>query len=175
MLLNLLKVFGLMLAIGSLTFGGGYAIVGVLQAYVVDKLHWMSLSEFNIGLVIGQVTPGPLSTMVAYLGYKLVGVIGAVVATIGLLLPSFVCSVSIAGVYNKVKNADWVPAVTKGLSLAIVALLAGALWGLAKSAIFDPWTVIIAAVTFYFTGPKKKDPLVPFLVAAVVGMILYHK
>lgn len=74
-MLQLLKLFGLMFGIGSLTFGGGYAIVGVLQNYLVDKLHWMTLSEFTSGLVIGQVTPGPLSTMVAYVGYKVWGII----------------------------------------------------------------------------------------------------
>lgn len=171
---QLIKLFGLMLGIGALTFGGGYAIVGVLQNYLVDKLHWLTLNEFTSGLVIGQVTPGPLSTMVAFVGFKIAGLIGALVATIGLLLPSFVCSVSIAKAYEKVRNAAWVPAVTKGLSLAIVALLAGALVSLIPGAIIDVWTVLIAVVTFAICGPWKKDPLLPFLGAALIGALLYR-
>ncbi|MDB4895404.1 MAG: hypothetical protein JWN15_1666 [Firmicutes bacterium] len=177
-MLQLLKLFGLMLGIGSLTFGGGYAIVGVLQNYLVDKLHWMTLSEFTSGLVIGQVTPGPLSTMVAYVGYKVWGVVGAIVATLGLLLPSFVSSIAIARVYDKIRHASWVPAITRGLSLAIVALLAGALATLIPKAIalpwLDPWTLLIAVATFIITGPWKKDPLLPFLGAAIIGALLYR-
>jgi chromate transporter len=88
---------------------------------------------------------------VAYVGYKVWGVIGAIVATLGLLLPSFLSSIAIARVYDKIRHANWVPAITKGLSLAIVALLAGAL-----------------------TGPWKKDPLLPFLGAAIIGTLLYR-
>jgi chromate transporter len=173
-MLQLLKFFGLMFGIGSLTFGGGYAIVGVLQNYLVDKLHWMTLSEFTSGLVIGQVTPGPLATMVAYLGYKMGGVSGAILGSIGLLLPSFIASVLIARAYDKFKSAPWVPAVTKGLSLAIVALLVGAIWSLVPKSLFDPWTALIAAATFYICGPWKKDPLLPFVGAAVIGIFLYR-
>ncbi|MGE5673507.1 MAG: chromate transporter [Mycobacterium leprae] len=170
----LLKVFGLMFGIGALTFGGGYAIVGVLQNYIVTKLHWLTMAEFNTGIVVGQVTPGPLSTMVAYLGYKLSGIPGSVVATVGLLLPSFICSLLIAKAYQKVKTASWVPAVTKGLSLAIVALLVGALVTLIPSSIVDPWTILIGVATFFITGPWKKDPVWPFIGAAVVGIFLYR-
>lgn len=173
-MMQLLKLFGLMFGIGSLTFGGGYAIVGVLQNYLVDKLHWMTLSEFTSGLVISQVTPGPLSTMVAYVGYKVWGLIGAIVATLGLLLPSFLCSVTIARVYEKVRNATWVPAITRGLSLAIVALLAGALTTLIPGAIVDVWTILIAVATFIICGPWQKDPLLPFLGAAMIGALLYR-
>jgi chromate transporter len=171
-----------MFGIGSLTFGGGYAIVGVLQNYLVGKLGWMTLNDFTTGLIIGQVTPGPLSTMVAFCGYKVGGIIGAILASIGLLMPSLLCSMAIAKVYEKVKNAPWVPAITKGLSLAIVALLAGALVSLIPGSLFkpgsalflDPWAVLIAVATFYVCGPKKKDPLLPFAVAAVVGAFLYR-
>lgn len=174
MLLQLLKLFGLMFGIGALTFGGGYAIVGVLQAYLVDKLHWLTLNEFTSGLVVGQVTPGPLSTMVAYVGFKIAGVIGALIATLGLLLPSFISSITIARVYQQFKQAKWVQPAVKGISLAVVSLLAGALISLTKSAIIDPWTVIIAVATFAICGPWKKDPLWPFIGAAVAGAILYR-
>jgi chromate transporter len=174
MLWQLTKVFVLMFGIGSLTFGGGYAIVGVLQAYLVDKLQWMTLSEFTSGLIIGQVTPGPLSTMVAYLGFKMAGVTGAVIATLGLLLPSFISSVLIARAYDRFKEGAWVPAVTRGLSVAIVALLFGALWSLVPDSLVDPWTVLIAAATFVVCGPWKKDPLLPFVGAALVGVLMYR-
>jgi chromate transporter len=173
-ILQLIKLFGLMFGVGALTFGGGYAIVGVLQNYLVDKLHWLTLNEFTSGLVIGQVTPGPLSTMVAYVGYKMAGVIGAAVASVGLLLPSFLSSVAIAKAYEKVRHAPWVPAVTKGLSLAIIALLAGALTSLAQQAIVDVWTILIGVATFIICGPWKKDPLLPFIGAAIVGALLYR-
>jgi chromate transporter len=173
-MLQLIKLFGLMFGIGALTFGGGYAIVGVLQNYLVDKLHWLTLNEFTSGLVIGQVTPGPLSTMVAFVGFKMAGVIGAAIATVGLLMPSFVCSVSIAKAYERVKQAKWVPAVTKGLSLAIVALLAGALVTLIPGA-YQGWTsVLIALASFLVTGPWKKDPVWAFLGAAVIGALIYR-
>lgn len=173
MILLLSKLFGLMFGIGALTFGGGYAIVGVLQAYLVDKLHWVTLSEFTSGLVVGQVTPGPLSTMVAYVGYKVGGLPGAILATLGLLLPSFLCSWAIARTYERVKQARWVQPAVKGISLAVVALLAGALLTLGKGALIDGWAVLIAVATFLVTGPWKKDPVLPFMAAAVVGVWLY--
>jgi chromate transporter len=115
---------------------------------------------------------------VAYVGYKVWGVIGAIVATLGLLLPSFLSSIAIARVYDKIRHASWVPAITKGLSLAIVALLAGALATLIPKAIslpwVEPWTLLIAVATFIITGPWKKDPLLPFLGAAIIGALLYR-
>lgn len=173
-MLQLLYLFGLMFGIGALTYGGGYAIVGVMQVYLVDKLHWLTLSEFTSGLVVGQVTPGPLSTMVAYAGYKVAGLSGSLLATLGLLLPSFIASVSIARAYQQVKQATWVQAAIKGVSLAVVALLGGAILTLGKDALIDPWTVLIAAATFYVTGPRKRDPLIPFIVAAILGIFIYR-
>jgi chromate transporter len=174
MLWRLTKLFSLMFGIGGLTFGGGYAIVGVLQNYLVDKLHWLTVAQFNTGLVIGQLTPGPLSTMVAFVGYQVSGVTGAVVATVGLLLPSFLSSVAIAKTYDRFKEIDWVKYAVRGISLAVVALLAGAIVGLTKGAITNIWTGLIAVATFFITGPWKKDPIWTFLAAALIGAFLFR-
>lgn len=172
--MQIIQLFILMFGVGALTFGGGYAIVGVLQTYLVDKLHWITAAEFTSSLVVGQVTPGPLSTMVAYVGYKMSGLPGAVVATVGLLLPSFLCSWLIVKVYARIKDARWVKPTIKGISIAVIALLAGALVTLTRGALVDVWTVLIAVATFYFTGPKGKHPAWAFGAAAIAGALLYR-
>lgn len=171
--MQLVSLFLLMLVVGSFTFGGGYAIVGVLQTYLVNRLHWLTLREFTSGLVIGQVTPGPLSTMVAFVGYKLHGLAGGIVATTGLLLPSFVASVAIARAFRQLQKYRRVRAAIQGVSLAVVALLLNALIALSVDALVDVGTVLIALATFVVTGIRKKDPLMPFAAAAVIGVLLY--
>jgi chromate transporter len=178
----LAKLFGLMVVIGTFTFGGGYAIIGVLQSYMVDKLHWVTLNEFTSGIVIGQVTPGPLSTMVAFVGYKMVGVVGAIAASVGLLLVPFLSAIWVAQAYERFKQLAWVQAAVQGISLSVVALLVSALLSMARSTLFvggslmhiDIWAVLIAAITFVICGPWKKDPVWPFVGAAVLGILLYR-
>lgn len=180
-MLQVLKLFGLMFGIGAMTFGGGYAIVGVLQSYLVDKLHWVTLNEFTSGIVVGQVTPGPLSTMVAYVGYKMSGVPGGIAASVGLLLAPFLFAILIARTYERFRQVTWVQAAVKGISLGVVALLAGALIPMIQGTILtktglhiDPWALLIAAATFLVTGPFKKDPVWPFLGAAIAGILIYR-
>lgn len=79
------------LAIGSFTFGGGYAMISALEQDFVARHAWLTPAEFSNGVAIGQLTPGPLMIMIAFMGYKSAGFWGALLGTIALFLPSFVC------------------------------------------------------------------------------------
>jgi hypothetical protein len=86
----LLDLFITTFKVGALTFGGGYAMIPVLQHEFVDVRAWLTAREFADGIAVGQITPGPLMIMVAFMGYKIAGIVGALIGTIGLFGPTFI-------------------------------------------------------------------------------------
>lgn len=108
----------------SLTlFGGGYVIIPIIQETIVASLGWLSLEEFNTALAISQVTPGPILISATFVGYKVAGITGACLATIGIFLPSGLLMVSCSQLLHRYKNLATVKAIFKGLRPAVIGLI----------------------------------------------------
>lgn len=172
--MNVIKLFLLMTAVGTVTFGGGYAIIPVLQYNIVEKMRWLSTSEFATGIMVGQISPGPLSMMVSYLGYKIAGVPGAVAGTVGLLLPAFLAVVFLANIYQRYKDRPAVKAGLRGISLAVIGLLFATIVDLGKASVLDWKAFLIALGSLLVTGPLRKSPLWVIAGAGLVGSLIYH-
>lgn len=108
----------------SLTlFGGGYVMVPVLKGLMVDQLSWLTYEDFMVGISIGQITPGPILISAAFFGYKMAGLLGAIVATIGIFLPSSLLMVGASEIYIRIKSNRIIQSALMGIKPAIVGLI----------------------------------------------------
>jgi chromate transporter len=125
------------LKVGAFTIGGGLTMIAFIQDQVVGQFGWLTPREFIDGLALGQLTPGPVLMIAAYVGYKLGGVAGAAVAATAAFLPSFVIMLAILPVLDRVRQLAWVKAVMKGMAPAVIGVLAVSLVRLSPSAVPD--------------------------------------
>ncbi len=133
--------------VGALTFGGGLTIIAFIQDQVVNQLHWISAEEFLEGLAIGQVTPGPVIMLAAFVGYKVAGVAGAAVAAGAIFFPSFVLLMSILPWLERFRALKWVRAAMRGVSPAVVGAIALTVVHLAPTAAPDLFTATLFVIT----------------------------
>lgn len=134
--------------VGALTFGGGLTIIAFIQDQVVNQLHWITAEQFLDALAIGQVTPGPVIMLAAFVGYKVAGLAGAVVAAGAIFLPSFILMLSILPMLSRVRAMAWTRAAMRGITPAVVGAVALTIAQLAPQAARDVFTgtLLVAAV-----------------------------
>lgn len=164
------------LKIGLFGFGGGYAMLSLIQYEVVDKYHWLSLQEFTDVVAISQMTPGPIGINSAtYIGYTVTGnVWGSVIATIAVCLPSFLLVLLISFFFARFKKNKYVAAAFTGLRPMTVGLIAAAALIMMNGENFiDYKSVLIFAAAFYLTWRYKVHPILMICMAGVAGVILY--
>lgn len=133
---------------GTFIFGGGLVIIPLLEFEVVDRLQWLTRTEFLNGIAIGQLSPGPVVLTAAFVGFKVAGVLGALVASIGIFTPSFLFIMAGAPILLRVRQNPWVKAFLMAVRPAVLGAIAAAAIPLSQTAIFEqpsPWLTLIAA------------------------------
>jgi chromate transporter len=143
--------------IGSVAFGGGMAIISVMQAEVVQVHGWVSQREFLDGLALGQITPGPILLTAAFIGYKLAGVAGAALATFAIFAPSIAMTLVFTDIFSRIKHLQRVRGALAGVLAAFVGLLAATLWQLGHVALDSGLLLAFAAGAFAATRGFKLD------------------
>ena len=164
------------LKIGVFGFGGGYAMLSLIQFEIVERYHWLTLQQFTDVVAISQMTPGPIGINSAtYIGYTVTGNIwGAVIATVAVCLPSFLMVLFISYFFVKFKNNKYVNAAMSGLLPMSVALIgAAALLLMNEDNFIDYKSILIFVVAFFLTWKYKVLPILMILLAGVMGFILY--
>lgn len=160
--------------IGLFTFGGGYAMIPLIQKEIIEAHAWLTMKEFVDIIAIAEMTPGPVAVNSAtFVGYKLAGVPGAAAATAGVILPSFVIIVAFATLFLRYKDAPVVKAVFKGLRPAVTALIAAAAISLVRASFVDVAGPIIAVAVLVGMLRFDLHPILAIVLAAVVGAVLY--
>jgi chromate transporter len=157
--------------IGSFTFGGSLSIIALIQDQVVHTLAWLTPQEFIDGLALGQLTPGPPVMLAAYIGYKTLGLTGAVVAAIAIFLPSFVMMLALLPVFERVRAITWARAALQGMVAGVIGTLGVALARLAPHAVVDPFAAVlfVGAVTVLMVW--RVAPLRMVAGGAVLGIV----
>lgn len=157
--------------IGSFTFGGGYAMVSLIQHEVVERKRWLEKEEFVELLALAQSSPGPIALNTAvFVGYRVDRYRGAMVSTLGVVIPSFVVILTIALFFSKFRDNPVVEAVFKGIRPAVVALILAPIFGFSKG--LGWWQLsmaLVAALAVWYVGFSP----VYLVLAGVVGGILY--
>jgi chromate transporter len=169
---TLLKLFGVLIAVNLFTIGGGYVMLPLLHGCFVDQFHWLSNREFLDAVAIGQITPGPLTIMNAFIGYKVAGLTGALTATVGSYLPSLVVVTSVTKYYLRFKDSRVVAAVFRGIKPALVGMLTAVAFTLGKTSLAGPLPALIGAVAFALMTFTKVDPTLVILVAGALGALM---
>lgn len=118
------QMTGIFIKIGSISFGGGYVMIPVLQWEVVDRLGWLTLKQFLDGILLSYVTPGPLLILAVFVGYLVKGLPGAILSTLGVFLPPVLIIFFLFPFYQQIKTSRWVRPILRGLLAALVAMLA---------------------------------------------------
>jgi chromate transporter len=170
---EILKFFWTLLYINLFTIGGGFVMLPLLQREVVDHYHWLTNKEFIDSVAIGQVTPGPLTIMNVFIGYKIFGLWGALGAVICTYLPSIIIVTIISHYYLRFKNSRIVNASFKGIRPAVIGLLAAVAITLGRASIVDVPTGLVAASSFAIIVFTKTEPTFVILGAGVAGAMLY--
>ncbi len=153
---QLFQLFITFAKIGSMTFGGGYAMLPFLQREIVEKNKWATEEEIMDYFAIGQCTPGVIAVNTAtFIGYKLAGVLGGIFATLGVIFPSLVIISIIAAFIRNFADIEAVQHAMNGIQICVCALILNATIKLAKKSFADAYCIIIFAITIavsLFTG-----------------------
>ncbi|MBI4787002.1 MAG: chromate transporter [Chloroflexi bacterium] len=167
------EFFLITLKVGAFAYGGGYAMITPLHYDLVTRLGWLTETEFSSAVAVGQITPGPLMIMVAFMGYKIAGLAGATLGTLGLFMPTALIVLAIAGSYLRFKDAPIVQGAMRVVGLAVIGLLAAVVVELARGSLATPLDAVIGIAAFAAAGPLKRDPIHVLLGAGAAGLLIY--
>ncbi len=183
-----LKLFWSFLQIGLFSFGGGYSILPLIQQQVVTLNGWVTLKEFTDVVTISQMTPGPIALNAAtFIGTKLAGPLGAIVATLGCSLPTAILALIVGLLYYKYRSLTMVQGVLEGIRPAVVSLIATAGLSILLLALFNTdiitirtlCTVDLKAIVIFIAGIAalriwKPNPIYIMLGSGIIGVIVYY-
>jgi chromate transporter len=171
---DLPRIFGAFLKIGTLLFGSGYVLLAFLRRDVVLSYGWLTEGQILDAIAIGQLTPGPVFTTATFVGYLLRGVPGAVVATVAIFLPAFVMTAVLEPVIAKLRAKPVTAAALDGLNAAAVALMVGVTWFLARDAVVDVPTLLLAGASLAVLLRWDVNPVWLMAAGAAVGLLRSH-
>ena len=171
-----LQLFITFFEIGIFTFGGGYAMISLIQNEVVVKHNWVDPATFTDIIAISQMTPGPLGINTAtYIGYTVTGnVWGSLIATIAVCIPSFIIILLIALLYKQFKKSKWFDAALSGIKPVVLGLIASAAILLVTPDNFVDWkSWVLFGMAFAAIQWGKQSPILIIILGGIAGFILY--
>ncbi|HEX3560813.1 MAG TPA: chromate transporter [Pyrinomonadaceae bacterium] len=165
LLLTLASIF---LRIGTVTFGGGFVMVPLIESEVVNGHGWLSHQEFVEAFALGQITPGPVLITATFIGYRVAGTLGALVATVSIFLPSLALTIAAGSSLRRFRANRQVQAFLRGVTPAVVGLLVAAAWSIGRSGIHTWVGVVVAAAAALVLLRYRVNPFFVMLGAAVL-------
>ena len=170
---ELWELFIVFAKIGGFTFGGGYAMLPILQREVVENRNWVTSEELMDYYAIGQCTPGIIAVNTAtFIGYKRKGIIGGIVATVGCIFPSLVIIMIIAAFINSFTHIVWVQHALAGIRVCVCVLVLDAVIKLAKKSLIDAATYLIFAAVVILSLFTDVASFVWIVCAGAAGVII---
>jgi len=158
--------------IGLFTFGGGYAMIPLIEYEIVERNKWIESKELLDVFSIAQATPGVIAVNTAtFVGYKVAGFWGALLATLGIILPSFMIISIISLFYVQFKNLEWVVYTFKGIRVGVIVLILGALINLGKKGEYGPLTILLLILSFLLASFSGINIIFLILSGALIGIV----
>lgn len=170
---ELVELFLAFARIGGLTFGGGYAMLPMLQREVVENKKWATEAELMDYYAVGQCIPGVIAVNTAvFVGSKVKGLLGAIAASLGVISPSIVIIVAIAAFIQSFSDLPIVQNAFAGIRVAVCVLILTAVMKLFKKAIVDKFTFVLFAIVFGLTVFVDISPIIFVIIAAIAGIVI---
>ena len=170
-----LDLFGTFAKVGVMTFGGGYAMLPILQREVVEHKGWATEEELMDYFAIGQCTPGVIAVNTAtFVGQKQKGILGGIGATLGIVFPSLVIITALAGVINSFSHLDWVQHAFSGIRACVCVLIFNAVLKLLKSSVKDWPAALIFAAVLAASLLTDLSPVIFVAAAALCGIVIQN-
>ena len=168
---TIILLFSSFIRIGTFTFGGGYAMIPLIQKEVVEKRKWITDEEILEIIAIAESTPGPIAVNAAtFIGYKTAGFFGALGATMGVVLPSFLIIIAVSFVIRQFENLKAVKFAFEGIRAGVLALILKALVSMYKQCPRNKVSYIIAAFAFLCVAFFGINVLIVIIICAVIGL-----
>lgn len=169
-----LKLYYTFLKIGAFSFGGGYAMLPLIQKEIIYNNNWIDHNSFIDIIATSQMTPGPIAINSAtFIGYKIGGVLGSAVSTIGVVTVPVILILIISRFVAKFKESKMVESIFTGLRPALVGLILASAYSVGKTAIFDISSLLIALFIFFIVNRIKLHPILAIIISAFLGLIIY--
>ncbi|SHK25360.1 chromate transporter [Paramaledivibacter caminithermalis] len=167
------QLFKVFFRIGLFTIGGGYAMLPMLQREVIEKHKWATEEEIMDYYAIGQSTPGIIAINTAtFIGFKEKGVIGGIIATLGMVVPSWFIIISIAAFFQHFADNPWIQKAFAGIRVVVVVLILNAVIKMGKKAIKDWIGMIIGIIAFIIVVFLHLSPIYVIINAGAIGILL---
>lgn len=171
----IVDLFVAFMKIGSFTFGGGYAMLPMIQKEVVDNHKWATENEVLDYFAISQVTPGVIAVnMATFVGYKIAGLIGAISATLGVIFPSIVIISIVAAFLSNFASLPAVVHAFNGIRACVCVLILNAVYNMAKKSVIDIPTAIIFILVAIVAIMHVVSPFVLVIVAGILGFLIQY-
>ncbi len=167
----LLALSSIFLRMGAVTFGGGFVMVPLIEAEVVRTNHWLTRQEFADATALGQLTPGPILITATFIGYRVAGTLGALVATIAVFLPAFLMTIAAGSSLRRFRANRQVQAFLRGVTPAVVGLLIAAAWSIGRAGIHTWLGLAIAVAAAIVLLRTRANPFWVILGAGIARVV----
>lgn len=173
----LVTISAIFLRMGAVTFGGGFVMIPLIEAEAVNSHHWLTHQEFADATALGQVTPGPVLISATFIGYRVAGTLGALVATISIFLPSFLMTIAAGSSLRRFRNNQVVQSFLRGVTPAVVGLLVAAAISIGRAGIHTSIGLLLAVAAAVVLVRFRPNPFWVIIGAGtlrfLLGMILW--
>lgn len=171
LLLNVLLTFT---KIGAFSFGGGYAVLALIQQEVVERNGWIPAEDFVNIVAIAEMTPGPIAVNSStFVGFNLFGIPGGIAATICVILIPFILSLLTAVYFNKFKENKMVKNALKGIRPVVIGLIGAACFNIGKISFTSVYSLCFCLVAFFLVYKVKINPIAVLLICGALGAVTY--
>jgi chromate transporter len=164
-------LFFTFLKLGSVVFGSGYVLLAFLRNDFVHRLGWLTDRQILDAVAVGQFTPGPVFTTATFIGYIIGGVPGALLATLGIFLPSFIFVALVFPLIGILRRSSWTSGFLDGVNVGALGLMAGVSWQLGRAAVIDWVTALLALISCVLVFACKINSAWLVLGGAAAGLI----
>lgn len=172
--MELIRLFWAFLKIGSFSFGGGYAMLPLIEEEVVNIYQWLTSTEFVDIIAISQMSPGPIAVNAAtFVGFRHYGVLGSIIATLGVVFTSFFLVMTFARIIIKYKKSFFVEGIFAGIRPAVIGLIGAACVSLFQTSIVDIKSLLISVLVLIVLYKSKLHPIGIIMLSGFFGIILY--
>jgi chromate transporter len=151
-------------------FGSAMVLFALIEKDVTTRFGWVSMQQLTDAIAVGQITPGPVSSASAFIGYLVGGLPGSALAMIGVFLPSFIIIMITAPMLAKMQGSPIAKAFLKGVNAGVVALILAVVWVLGQNGLTDIWTVLLLGLGLFALIKLQWQPFVVVLIGLVIGI-----